>query len=263
MQVQTSSNTTEDPALLIDALPDLQQRTGEEILHDDAAFCSPAADQVLRRHHVTQVPTDPCGHAPNPAHLGLADFEVQSNPEGVAEQITCPQGQCLAVIPGRKPDWYKARFDLGVCQACSLHARCPRPVSKSKEWRTLRLNQKQLDVAVRRQRSPAYHQAGKHLRAAIEATIGALKRPSSDDQLPVRGRYRVEVMMIGSAVMANVRRIQRYLVEKDVRQQQTQQQTETKESQKTSLSSFLSALWTRLSERLWLAASRPPTFALE
>jgi hypothetical protein len=263
VQVQTSPNTTQDAALLVDALADLKLRTGVDILHNDAAFCSPAADRVLREHHVTQVPTGLCGHAPNPARLGLADFQVQSNPEGVPQQMTCPKGQCVPVILGRQSQWYGARFDRVVCQACSLQTRCPSQVSKSNTWRTLRFSQRQHDVAQRRQRSAAYHQAGKNLRAAIEATIGALKRPFSDDQLPVRGRYRVGVMMIGSAVMVNVRRIQRCLVEKDVRQQQTQQPTETKEPQRTSLSSFLSALWTRLSERLWLAASRPRTFALE
>jgi hypothetical protein len=46
------------------------------------------------------------------------------------------------------------------------------------------------------------------LRAAAQATIGALKRPFSDDQLPARGQFRVELMMIASAFMVNVRWIQ-------------------------------------------------------
>lgn len=193
-------------------------------------------------------PTELCSHAPNPARVGLADFQVQSNPDGVPQQITCPQGQCLPVTPGRRPQWYAARFEPVVCQACPLQVRCPSQVRQSNLWRAFRFSQRQLDVAQRRQRSATYQQARKHLRAAVEATIGALKRPFSDDQLLARGQFRVGVMMIGSALMVNVHRIQRYLVEKDVQQQQTQLVMETKEPQRTSLSSSLSAMWNRLSD---------------
>ena len=263
VQLQTSANTTEDATLLVDALPDLKKRTGVDTLYNDAAFCSPAADQVLREHHVTQVPTDLRGEAPNPAHLGLADFNVESNVHGVPQHITCPQRQCHSVLPGRQPHWYGVRFDLGACQACSLQARCPSQVNKSNPWRTLRFSQKQIDVALRRQRSAAYHQAGKNLRAAVEATIGALKRPFSDDQLPVRGSYRVGVMMIGSALMVNVRRIQRYWVEKDKAEQQTNEVLRAKELRRTSVSSFLSALWIWFLGRLGLATSRASVFRFE
>jgi hypothetical protein len=241
---------------LRDALPDLKTRTGVDTLYNDATFCSPAVDTVLRQQHVTQVPTDLRGHAPNPERLGLADFQVQSNGDGVPQQMTCPQGQCVPVIRGRQSQWYVGRFDPGICQACPLHARCPSQVSQSNLWRTLRVSQQQLDVAQRRQRSVAYHQAGKNLRAAVEATIGALKRPFSDDQLPVRGRYRVGVLMIGSALMVNVRRIQRYLVEQDEQQQQTQV-AEAKELRQSWSSSFLSSLWTRLMDHLRPLTSRP------
>jgi hypothetical protein len=56
-----------------------------------------------------------------------------------------------------------------------------------------------------------YRQSGINPRAAIEAAIGALKHPFSDDQVPVRGCFRVAILMLGSAIMFNVRRIQRYL----------------------------------------------------
>lgn len=262
VQVQTAANTAEDATLLCDALPDLKTRTGVDTLYNDAAFCSPAADQVLREHHVTQVPTDLRGEAPNPARLGLADFNVESDVGGVPQHITCPQGQCFSVLPGRQPHWYGVRFDLGACQTCPLQARCPSQVNKSNPWRTLRFSQKQIDVAQRRQRSAAYHQAGKNLRAAVEATIGALKRPFSDDQLPVRGSYRVGVMMIGSAVMVNVRRIQRYLVGKAEQQRQSEGQKGLKETSPLSASSFFPSRWLRLMERLVLTSSRRSPLAL-
>jgi len=256
VQVQTAANTTEDATLLCDALPDLKTRTGVDTLYNDAAFCSPEVDRVVREQHVLQIPTDLRGHAPNPARLGLADFNVESNGTGVPQQITCPHGQGLPVTQGRHPQWYVARFDAVVCQACSLHARCPSQLSQSKAWRAFRFSQKQLDVAQRRQRSAACHQAGKNLRAAVEATIGALKRPFSDDQLPVRGQFRVGVMMIGSALMVNVRRIQRYLVEQDKQQQQIGAQPRPKEAAQSPAYSFLSALWFRFLNCLTTISSR-------
>jgi hypothetical protein len=94
------------------------------------------------------------------------------------------------------------------------------------------------------------------LRAAVEATIGALKRPFSDDQLPVRGQFRVAVLMIGSALMVNVRRIQRYLVEQDKPQRQLSAQARPQATPSPSAYSFLSALWFRFLNCLTTISSR-------
>lgn len=213
VQVQTAPNTTEDADLLIAAVPDLKARTGVETLYNDAAFCSPAADEVLRAHHIAQVPTDLRGKSPNPERFGLADFAIQCDADAIPAQITCPQQQSVPVNSGRKAHRYVARFDPAVCQVCAWLARCPIRALASEPLHALRFSQAQLDVAQRRQRSVAYRHMDKNLRAAVEATIGALKRPFAEDQLPVRGRFRVGMMMIGSALMVNVRRIQRYLVQ--------------------------------------------------
>ncbi len=71
-------------------------------------------------------------------------------------------------------------------------------------------SQPQLDLALRRQRSAQARTGGRNLRVAIEATVGALKRPFTNDQLPVRGPFRVKMMVLGSAFMVNLRRIHRY-----------------------------------------------------
>ncbi len=213
VQVQTAPNTTEDADLLSEALPALKARTGVETLYNDAAFCSPAADKVLREQHVEQVPTDLRGKVPNPERLGLADFVIQCDAAAVPSRITCPQQQSVSVNSGRKANRYVARFDPAVCLVCVSLARCPIRARASEPLHPLRFSQAQLDVAQRRQRSVAYRQMDKNLRAAVEATIGALKRPFAEDQLPVRGRFRVGVMLVGSALMVNVRRMQRYLVQ--------------------------------------------------
>ena len=68
----------------------------------------------------------------------------------------------------------------------------------------------ELQLALRRQRSVQAKATGCNLRAAVEATVGALKRPFSNDKLPVRGLFRVNSMLIGSALMVNLRRIHRH-----------------------------------------------------
>lgn len=244
VQVQTAPNLAEDADLLVAALPGLKVRTGVETLYNDAAFCSPAADQILREHHVTQIPTGLRGYAPNPKCLGLSDFQVGCNSEGVPQQIACPQGQRVPVTPGHRPQCYVARFDPAVCQTCAFQTRCPSKVRRFDPAPLLRFNQRDLNVAQRRQRCQAYRAGETHLRAAIEAAIGALKRPFSDDQLPVRGRFRVGDMLLGSALMVNVRRIQRYLAEHVKQQPGAESQVKPSTSPSLAPSSFLS-FWRR------------------
>jgi hypothetical protein len=63
-----------------------------------------------------------------------------------------------------------------------------------------------------RQRRSRDQQKEEHnLRASIEATIRSLKLPFPASKLPVRGSFRMSYLLIGSAAMTNVRRIQRYL----------------------------------------------------
>jgi hypothetical protein len=75
----------------------------------------------------------------------------------------------------------------------------------------LRFNQKQANVSQRRRRSLAQQKERRILRAAIEATVRQVKHPFPASNLPVRGLFRVACMVIGSAAVSNVRRIQCYL----------------------------------------------------
>ena len=75
----------------------------------------------------------------------------------------------------------------------------------------LRFTQDEVVVARRRQRNAQARTSRRNLRSAVEATIRSIKLPFNDDQLPVRGRFRVSCMLIGSAALTNVRRINRYL----------------------------------------------------
>jgi len=209
VKVQTEPNITSDSALLVDALPDLKRRTGVETLYNDATFCSRAADLVLRQHEVIQVPTGLRGQAPHPHKLNLSHFHIRCGDNDQPRQVTCPHGQTVTVHSRRNPHNSIAYFTQ--CQTCPLQPRCQTHVIKRDERRSLYFTRYQMDAAERRQRCAALHRSGRNPRAAIEATLGAIKHPFSDDQLPVRGHSRVAAVMLGAAAMFNVRRIHRYL----------------------------------------------------
>jgi hypothetical protein len=78
----------------------------------------------------------------------------------------------------------------------------------------LYFTQPQAQVSQRRRRSVANQQEGRNLRAAVEATAREVKNSFPAGKLPVRGRFRMACMMIGSASLTNVRRIQRHLAAK-------------------------------------------------
>jgi len=211
VKVQTAPNSTEDTTMLIEALPELKERTGVETLYNDAGYCGPPVDQVLRQQQVEQVPTNLCGRAPREDRFSLADFQISSTPDGQPIEITCPQGQAVLVETGRTSDHHLAYFAATTCQTCPRQQSCPTRVRKCDQRRTLCFNRRQIDVAQRRRRCAVYRQSGKNPRAAVEATVGAIKRRFSDDQLPVRGHLRMAALMVCSAAMFNVRRIHRHL----------------------------------------------------
>ena len=71
----------------------------------------------------------------------------------------------------------------------------------------------------------------------------SVKQPFPEAQLPVRGRFRVACMLIGSAAVANVRRIQRYLqarLEKEIEEKTAQSQQDC--AQDTLASSILGSV---------------------
>jgi len=78
----------------------------------------------------------------------------------------------------------------------------------------LRFTQTEARAAERRRLSQAHAPDSPHLRAAVEASGHSLKHPFPAGKLPVRGRFRVTCLIIGSAAMTNVRRIQRYMAAK-------------------------------------------------
>lgn len=93
-----------------------------------------------------------------------------------------------------------------------------------------------------------------NLRSAVEATVRSVKHPFPAGQLPVRGQFRVACMMIASAAVANVRRIQRYLGEKTKALADPQtangRQNLAQLSPEATLDSFFAFIWASLAR--WL-----------
>lgn len=74
-----------------------------------------------------------------------------------------------------------------------------------------RFSQQDLTRALRRQRCAATREGPHNYRAVIEATVRALKHPFRQGKVPVRGKSRVSMVLVGAAIMNNVRHIHRYL----------------------------------------------------
>lgn len=214
-KVQVSPNHTDDAELLVDALPNLKERTDLDTLYTDGGYGSPEADQTLRDQHVEQIQTAIRGRAPSSEKLNLSDFKMKQTDTGKPTQITCPQGVTEPVQLSSQKKGYVAHFGEETCQACPFVQKCPAQRGKKDLRYHLRFSQQEANVSQRRQRSEVHLEEGRNLRAAVESTIRQVKHPFPASKLPVRGHFRVTCMMIGSAVMANVSRIQRYLQAKN------------------------------------------------
>ena len=221
VDVQTEPNTTDDAQMLAERLPALKKRTGLDEMYTDGGYNSPEVDRLMRQEQVEQIQTAIRGRQPDPTKLNLDDYHWELDPEGQPLALTAPTGQRVEVEPGRQPDRYIARFNQ--LPARSSPSTSPTPSTKPQPPPVLYFSRQQLDLALRRQRSAQARAAGCNLRAAVEATVGALKRPFANDKLPVRGQFRLKAMLIGSALMVNLRRIHRHQTAKH-HQKETQQE---------------------------------------
>jgi len=229
VDLHAAPNNTDDAVMLAERLPDLKQRTGVNAMHTDGGYNSPdQVDPLLRQHQVDLVQSAIRGRQPDPAKLNLADYTWELDPDGQPLALTAPTGQRAEVQSGRNPNRYIARFEPSPAPI-TIEASAAKPPPPP----VLYFSHPQLDLALRRQRSKQERASGRNLRAAVEATIGALKRPFANDKLPVRGLFRVSSMLIGSAMMVNLRRIHRY-------QTSRKQQEADQSGQEKSPDTFLS-----------------------
>jgi hypothetical protein len=210
-KVQTAPNTTDDSQLLAEALPNLKQRTGLETIYTDSGHGGPATDAVLQEQQVEHIQTAIRGITPNPEKLNLADFTIKFDEDGQPVKVTCPQGQAETVHSTSQKKAFVALFTAEVCQICPLADKCLARSGSRNPHHHLRFTQADARASERRRRCQEQRKDGRNLRAAVEASVRSLKHPFPAGKLPVRGKFRVACLLIGSASISNVRRIQRYL----------------------------------------------------
>jgi hypothetical protein len=252
---EVDANNVDDAELLVRALPQLQERMELHELHSDGGFGSPAVDEVCQAGGVEQVQSALRGKAPDPEHFSLADFDWEVDERGKPQQLTCPQGHSGSLEPGRKTG-YVAHFDPAQCQACPFARRRCRAQPTRREPRfSLHFTQQEVHWARRRRRQRAEQASGHNLRAAVEATMRSVKHPFPAGKLPVRGRFRVTCMVIASAAMTNLRRIQRY-------RQAKRKPNQPRAADPTCQTTFLFALifvWRQVTQ--WMSRSQTPLVA--
>jgi len=237
--VQVASNNVDDTQLLAEALPELKERTDLDTLYTDGGYGSPEMDKALAAEQIEQVQTAIRGRKPNPEKLHLSEFEIKQTEEGKPTQIIYPDGQNVNVHPTSQRKGFVAHFALDQCQACLYKEAClAKPGKRDPRWH-LRFTQAQANVSQRRRRSQIHLQDGRNLRAGVEATVRQVKHPFPAGKLPVRGQFRVTCLVIGSAIMSNIRRIQRYKAMKTQQINQEIKEIERIDTQKGSFCSFL------------------------
>ena len=209
-KVQVEPNTTEDTDMLIDALPNLKDRTDVEKMNVDGGYGSAAVDEVTRKAKVELIQTAIRGRKPAKEKLGLEDFDLNIDKDGKPQEVSCPYGQIVAVQPGRSERRYLAYFDRTICNGCPLARQCPTKPLKRNARQVLHFSQEEIGLALRRKLWAEARGEKQNLRAAVESTVRSVKHPFRQGKLPVRGKPRVSMMVIASAAMTNIRRIQRY-----------------------------------------------------
>ena len=164
----------------------------------------------------------------------------------------------------RKEGRYRAAFDSAGCEGCPLRDRCPHRASPTSA------RERAAVLATGCERSPPASSdvrmngpASSTCRPAVEATVRAVKHPFGNGKVPVRGKPRIGMLMIGAAAMNNVRQLHRYQRSRKeaggARTKGSQKATESAQGQPAF--SFFAAISTRL--RAFLRSRTLPAPSLD
>jgi len=213
-KIQVAPNSVDDGKLLLQALPNLAERTDLDTLYTDGGYGGAELDQSLTEKGIALFQTGIRGKKLSQNKLSFYHFSIHQDESGLPTQVTCPYGQIAPVEVGSQKKGYVARFSISNCETCPFHQarKCPTRFRKRKQFYGLYFMPSKMRLALRRERSKFFQRTKQNPRAAIEATVRAVKHPFPKGKLPVRGRFRMFYMMIGSAAINNVRQIQRYLL---------------------------------------------------
>jgi hypothetical protein len=205
VDVQVQANSADDAQMLVEAADGLAERTDIDTLYTDGGYNSAEADEKLTGLGIKQVQTGIRGR--QSSRLGREAFDWEVDSRGRPQMVTCPNGQQVDIEKGRKDNTFAAKFDDRLCEQCPLKAMCPTKRLLRKRMRVLRFSFREVQAALRQQRSRAQQLSGSNPRAAVEATIWSLKSPMRRERAPYRGCARVTMFMVSSAAMVNIRRL--------------------------------------------------------
>jgi hypothetical protein len=211
-KIQVAPNSVDDGKLLLQALPNLTERTDLDTLYTDGSYGGVEIDRSLTDKGIALYQTGIRGKKLGEDRLSFHHFSIHQDETGQPTRVTCPAGQIAPVEMGSQKKGYVARFSVSFCENCPYHqaGKCPTRYRKRKQFYGLYFLPWRMMVSIRRHRNQLLQKAKTNPRAAVEATIRAVKLPFPKGKLPVRGRFRVFYMMIGSAAINNVKHILRY-----------------------------------------------------
>lgn len=243
VKAQTESNVTDDGRMLADALPNLIERTDVDELYTDGGYNGSDLDDALDGTSIEHLASAIRGSHTPEGFFSLADFELESDDDGQPVSLTCPQGQVIAVEPGRADQRFIARPDADTCDACPLLEICPMRPRGNQRTLALYFDYHTYKVAQKRQKVATFGRSG-NLRAAVEATVRSVKHPFRQGKVLVRGLFRVSCVVLSSALMVNARRLHKLATEK-----RSDSDLSASNSTRFALFRRFSALFARLSGR--------------
>ncbi|MCB8952714.1 MAG: hypothetical protein H6650_11930 [Ardenticatenales bacterium] len=141
---------------------------------------------------------------------GWDAYSWQLSDEGVPEQVGCPGGQVIVLLPGQGAGRWLARFDEDVCAQCPFFDKACWVKRRKRIGPTLFVTTRSIQMARLRQRITATNNG---VCAGVEATVRSVKHPFPGGKLPVRGLIRAHMVVCGSALMVNVHRLCQYFRE--------------------------------------------------
>jgi hypothetical protein len=215
LKVHTEPNVADDAHMLAQELPDLIERTQVEIIYTDGGYTSQEVDAILDAHGIQQIQSAIRGDKPDPNRPNLVKFCFETDDTGMPVAATCPQGQHFAIEPGRAEGRLIGRPDADTCRACPLLNLCPARPRSGNVTPALYVSVRDVRTVLKRQAIAATPSRA-NPRSAVEATVWSVKQPLDRGRLRVRGLFRSACQMIGSAMMVNVRRIQKSQINRPI-----------------------------------------------
>ncbi len=242
-QASVAPNRTVDIDLLKADVPAIQARMDLNLLVNDGQYVGPRVDEVLQAGHIEQFTTALTSTEPDRSggKLWLDDFDMLLDENAMITSARCPSGQTARISLSKKGVSFRLDFDWDICQACPFFQKqqCPIQTNPKKKCAWLPVSKPHAVSAQRRRRFAHTKDRARSLRPAIEATIFQLTHPFPNDKLPVRGLLRMTQMVLFGVLALNLRRIDRFLKEK----QRGKFTKKNRQPAVSSLSSFVNAFF--------------------